>query len=89
MQTKEELNSKLQELFDKNKEITTQQAEMLRAKANTAFDKLKHRMPVSSKFVTTEFSRHKITLLKDNTIIINELKEDQAKSLFDRICQLT
>jgi len=40
-------------------------------------------------FIETEFSRYKIKLTKGNFILISELKEEEAKSLYDKICQLT
>ena len=50
-----------------------------------AIEKAKLRTPLKTRFVQTEFSRFKIVMLKDNSIIINELKEDEANRLFDNI----
>jgi hypothetical protein len=89
MTTKEDVNAKLKELFEKNQNLTIAHKEAMTKKAHDIFNSVKHRLPIETKFVTTEFSRHKVTLLKDSTIIINELKEGDAKRLFDSICQLT
>ncbi len=89
MTTREDLNNVLKAEFDKVQGLTKEHKSKMAENARKLFELRKTKVPVDTKFVDTEFSRYKITRLKDNTIIINELKEDQAKSLFDRICQLT
>lgn len=70
-----------QSVFDKNKK----DIEKVRTMWSEATEKLKNSQPEKSRFVQTEFSRFKITMLKNNSIIINELKEDEANRLFDNI----
>ena len=89
MTTKEDVNKVLKEQFEKIQGLTKEHKEKMSKRAHEIFEAQKLKVVVESKFVTTEFSRHKVVRLKDNTIIINELKEEQANSLFDRICQLT
>lgn len=89
MTTKEDLNKLLKEQFDNAQYLTKEHKEKIAEGAKKIFELRKQKVPVETKFVTTEFSRYKVTRLKDHTIIINELKEEDAKSLFDRICQLT
>lgn len=70
-----------QSAFKKNK----QQIEELKTKMELALEKAKSRTPIKTRFVNTEFSRFKITMLKDNSIIITELKEEEANRLYDNI----
>lgn len=89
MTTREEVNAKLKELFDKNKSLTEEHKARMTQKAHSIFESMRQRTAIETKFINTEFSRYKITRLRNNNIIIDELKEDEAKSLYDKICQLT
>ena len=87
--TREELNSTLEQEFSKVQNLTSEHQKLVADNAKKLHAILEKRMPIDTKTVTTEFSRHKVTLLKDFTIVISELNEEQSKSLFDKICQLT
>lgn len=87
--TREELNDTLKREFSKVQNLTNEHEKLVADNAKKLHAILEKRMPIDSKHITTEFSRHKVTLLKDFTIVISELKEEEAKSLYDKICQLT
>ena len=87
--TREELNSTLEQEFSKVQNLTSEHQKLVADNAKKLHAILEKRMPIDTKTVTTEFSRHKVTLLKDFSIVITELNEEQSKSLFDKICQLT
>lgn len=87
--TREELNNTLEQELAKAKDLTSEHKKLVEQNAKKLYAILEKRKPIDSKQITTEFSRHKITLLKDYTIVINELNEEQSKSLFEKICQLT
>ena len=87
--TREELNDTLKQEFSKVQNLTSEHQKLVADNAKKLHAILEKRMPIDTKTVTTEFSRHKVTLLKDFTIVISELNEEQSKSLFEKICQLT
>ena len=87
--TREDLNSTLEQEFSKVQNLTSEHQKLVADNAKKLHAILEKRMPIDTKTVTTEFSRHKVTLLKDFSIVITELNEEQSKSLFDKICQLT
>ena len=87
--TREELNSTLEQEFSKVQNLTSEHQKLVADNAKKLHAILEKRMPIDTKTVTTEFSRHKVTLLKDFSIVITELNEEQSKRLFDKICQLT
>jgi hypothetical protein len=87
--TREQLNETLKSEFAKTKGLSDEHKKIVEQNAKRLHAVLEQRKPINSKYITTEFSRHKITLLKNYTIVINELNEEQSKSLFEKICQLT
>ena len=87
--TREQLNETLKAEFNKAKGLSADHKKMVESNAKKLYAALEKKKPINSKQITTEFSRHKITLLKDFTIVITELNEEQSKSLFEKICQLT
>ena len=87
--TREQLNKTLEAESAKTKGLSDEHKKVVEQNAKRLHAALEKRKPIYSKYITTEFSRHKITLLKDYTIVINELNEEQSKSLFEKICQLT
>lgn len=84
-----ELDKKLKAEFEKrfgeNSAFNKKDLSGVFEKAKEFRKVLEERKPIDTRFVETEFSRFKVTLLKDNTIIINELKEEEARRLFDNI----
>ena len=87
--TREQLNETLKAEFAKTKGLSDEHKKVVTDNAKRLHAALEKRKPIDSKHITTEFSRHKVTLLKNNTIVITELNEKQSKSLFEKICQLT
>tara|TARA_R110000824_G_scaffold274974_2_gene463664 strand:- start:680 stop:946 length:267 start_codon:yes stop_codon:yes gene_type:complete len=87
--TREELNDTLEQEFSKVQTLTGEHKKLVADNAKKLHAILEKRLPIDTKTITTEFSRHKVTLLKDFSIVITELNEEQSKSLFDKICQLT
>jgi hypothetical protein len=85
-----ELNEKLKEEFEQRfgeNSVFKSQKDLKKVfqKAEGLQKMLEKKRPIDSKFVETELSRFKVTLLGDFTIIINELKEEEARRLFDNI----
>lgn len=81
----DQLKKDFEKRFGKDSVFNKKDMKQITEKYKKLGEAMKLRTPVKSRFVQTEFSRFKIVMLKDNSIIINELKEDEANRLFDNI----
>jgi ribosome biogenesis GTPase A len=75
------LKAEFESRFGENSVFNKKDLSQVFEKAKEFKKVLEQRKPIDTRFV----SRFKVTLLKDNTIIINELKEEEARRLFDNI----